>query len=237
MNKKLLLSKLNAIQLRKLMAWKCPLKGHGSHSGLEHYSCYCKLNKIDLEERILFYDIETEDLNADYGIMFNWYAIDNKGNKFEDYITLDDIKKNKSSNRDIEPKEDKRIVQSLVDLISKYDRVVGHYACGFDTPFTRTRAVICGIEFPNYGVIFQSDTWVFLKKKFKLSRNSLENGCRKLLGNTHKDRLSLAIKHGILRGEQWAINDSRKHCKQDVIDLVNLYNKIAFSSKSTKSSI
>jgi hypothetical protein len=169
--------------------------------------------------------------------MFNWYAIDENGNEFEDYITLADIKKYKSSDRNVEPKEDTRIVQSLVDLMSKYTRVVGHYSCGYDLPFARTRAVIDGIEFPGYGMLFQSDTWVILKKKFKLSRNSLENGCRKLVGITHKDKLSLAIKHGCLRGEKWAIDLSRKHCKQDVVDLVALFGLTNRFMRRTKSSI
>jgi hypothetical protein len=121
--------------------------------------------------------------------------------------------------------------------MSKYTRVVGHYSCGYDLPFARTRAVIDGIEFPGYGMLFQSDTWVILKKKFKLSRNSLENGCRKLVGITHKDKLSLAIKHGCLRGEKWAIDLSRKHCKQDVVDLVALFGLTNRFMRRTKSSI
>jgi hypothetical protein len=86
-------------------------------------------------------------------------------------------------------------------------------------------------------MLFQSDTWVFLKKKFKLSRNSLENGCRKLVGNTHKDKLSLAIKHGVLRGELWAIEACKNHCEKDVIDLIALYEKTYRFSKQTNSSI
>lgn len=230
------LSQLKKEEILKRAKWKCPLQGHSKHNGLEHPRCFDKFKMVG-GEKILFFDIEAEDLNADYGIMFNWCAMDEDGNIFEDAITLDDIKKNKSSDRNIEPKEDKRIVQSLVDLMSKYNRVVGHYSCGYDLPFTRTRAVICGVDFPNYGELYQSDTWVFLKKKFKLSRNSLDNGCRKLIGVSHKDKLSLSIKHGVLRGEKWAIEASQKHCKQDVIDLVALYNKTYRYSKKTNSSI
>ena len=233
---------LNVIKMKQeeriaRQKFKCPFPGHGSKNGFEHPRCFEKSIKGQWQEKILFFDIEAEDLNADYGIMFNWAAMDEDGNFFEDYITLNDIKKYKSSNRNIEPKEDKRIVQSLVDLMSKYTRVVAHFGCGYDVPFVRTRAVICGVEFPSFGMIYQSDTWVFLKKKFKLSRNSLENGCRKLLGKTHKDKLSLSIKHGILRGEKWAMDDSRKHCKYDVIDLKALYNSTYKYSRKTNSSI
>jgi hypothetical protein len=217
--------------------FKCPEKGHGSKNGWEHPRCFDKYARGLFQEKILFFDIEAEDLNADYGIMFNWFAIDEDGKCFEDFITINDIKKYKSSDRNVEPKEDTRIVQSLVGLMSKYTRVVGHYSCGYDLPFARTRAVIDGIDFPSYGMLFQSDTWVILKKKFKLSRNSLENGCRKLVGVTNKDKLSLSIKHGCIRGEKWAINLSRKHCKQDVIDLIALFNLTSKYMRRTKSSI
>jgi hypothetical protein len=230
-------SKLKKEEVLARDKFMCPEKGHGSKNGWEHPRCFERYTKGLYQEKVLYFDIEAEDLNADYGIMFNWYAIDEDGNHFEDYITADDIKKYKSSHRDVEPKEDTRIIQSLVALMSKYTRVVGHYSCGYDLPFARTRAVIDGVEFPSYGMLFQSDTWVLLKKKFKLSRNSLENGCRKLLGYTRKDHLSLSIKHGCLRGEKWAIDLSREHCKKDVFDLIDLFGITNKYMRRTKSSI
>ena len=237
MNTKEMLSKMSASELRKVMAWKCPLKGHGSHSGLEHFSCYCKLHGIDTKEKICFLDIETESLTAEYGIMFCWVLQDAQTNKmYHDIINLNDIKKNTSHDRNTQPKEDTRIVQSLVDKLSEYDRVVAHFIW-FDLPFTRTRAVIDDIEFPNCGAMYQGDTWRMLKNKFKLSRNSLQNATLNLLGSTRKDHLSLSIKHGCIRGEKWALDDTLAHCKKDVLDLRDLYNKISFSVKNTKTSI
>jgi hypothetical protein len=230
-------SKMKKDEILARDKFRCPEKGHSSKDGFEHPRCFDKYQKGLYQEKVLFFDIEAEDLSADYGIMFNWYATDEDGNKFEDYITLKDINKYKSSKREIEPKEDTRIVKSLVDLMTKYTRVVGHYSCGYDLPFARTRAVICGTDFPSYGMLFQSDTWVILKKKFKLSRNSLENGCRKLVGATKKDHLSLSIKHGCLRGEKWAIDLSREHCKKDVEDLISLFNITQKYMRRTKSSI
>jgi hypothetical protein len=217
--------------------FRCPEKGHGSKNGFEHPACFLKYTKGMYQEKILYFDIEAEDLNADYGIVFNWYAMDEDGNHFEDYLTLDDIKKYKSQDRNVMPKEDTRIIKSIVELMSKYTRVCGHYAVGYDLPFLRTRAVIDGVDFPSYGMLFQSDTWVILKKKFKLSRNSLQNGCLKLLGTSRKDHLSLSIKHGCLRGEKWAINASRDHCRKDVLDLVDLFDITNRFMKRTKSNI
>jgi hypothetical protein len=233
-----ILSQLSATELKKLMAWKCPLKGHRGHSGLEHFSCYCKLHGTQMEEKVGFLDIEAEDLKADFGIMFCWKLLDAKTNKmYGDVINLNDIKKYKSRERDVQPKEDTRIVQSFVDKVSEYDRVVLHFGCWYDLPFARTRAVIDKVEFPMYGSVYQTDTWKILRAKFKLSRNSQQNASLKLLGVSRKDHLSLSIKHGCLRGEKWALDLTEKHCENDVLDLRDNYNAISFSVKNTKTSI
>lgn len=225
---------LNKDELRKMSNWKCQ---HG-HTGISHPLCYERYKDVNFGERIGFLDIETTDLNADYGVITCYCLKDANSDKiYEDAITLDDIKKYSSKNRNIEPKEDTRVIKSLVRDISNFDRLVLHYGCGFDIPFIRTRAVICGIPFPHHGLYVMSDTWVMLKKKFKLSKNSLENGCRKLVGVTLKDHLSMSIKHGALRGEQWAINDMLVHCRKDVLDTEKLYNLINLYSKKVKSFI
>jgi uncharacterized protein YprB with RNaseH-like and TPR domain len=225
-------------ELIKRLSWRCPIKGHSSHDGISHSRCYDKLHTQNFGERIGFLDIETTDLNADYGIICCYCIKDANSNKiYEDRITKDDIKKYSSKNRNVEPKEDTRVIQSLVRDMKNFDRLVLHYGCGFDLPFIRTRAVICRVPYPTFGVYVMSDTWVMLKKKFKLSRNSLENGCRKLVGVTLKDHLSMAIKHGALRGEEWAIQDMLVHCRKDVIDTESLYHLISPYSKKVKSYI
>jgi hypothetical protein len=77
----------------------------------------------------------------------------------EDIINLKDIERYKSRNRDKQPKEDTRILQTMVETITQYDRLIGHYSCRFDLPFVRTRAVICNVAFPFYGELYQADTW------------------------------------------------------------------------------
>lgn len=217
--------------------WKCPEKGHSSHNGLEHPRCYDKHKGIQ-GEKTLFLDIEAEDLNADYGIMFCWVAMDEEtGQMFSDIINLSDIKKYSTKDRNKQPKEDSRIIKSLVDLLNNYNRVVTHYGSRYDLPFIRTRAVMGDIDFPSYGSLYQMDTWMIMKNKFKLSRNTLQNGCLKLLGVSRKDHLSLSIKHGCLRGEKWALDLTLTHCKSDVLDLRDIYIKINKFVKKSKTSI
>lgn len=232
------ITKLRAEEIKKRARWKCPLEGHSKHNGLEHPACYDKLQSLDLREKIGFIDIETEDLKADYGVVF-CYCIKDRNSDiiYHDNITLEDIKKYSSKNRDKMPVEDTRIIKNLIRDMGNFTRLVGHFSSIFDLPFIRTRAIMCGIDFPTYGVYAQTDTWRILKNKFKLSRNSLENSCKKLLGTSLKDHLSLSIKHGCIRGEEWALKDSLEHCKKDVLDTERLYNTIHTFTRQTNSSI
>ena len=161
----------------------------------------------------------------------------NSNKIYTDHITPDDIRKYKSHKRDIEPTEDTRVVKNLIRDMGNFTRLVGHYSAKFDIPFVRTRAVIDNVSFPEFGEYYQTDTWFILKKKFRLRRNSLENACRKLIGVSNKDHLSLSLKHAVLRGEKWAIDATIEHCRKDVLDTEMLYKKIFGYMKTTKCSI
>lgn len=206
------------------------------HNGYEHPKCFDKAHHK--KERIGFLDIETEDLKGSHGVMFCWCIKDANSNKiYEDCITSEDVSSYKYINRNKAPKTDKRIIQSLIKTLFSFDRIVGHYHSRFDLPFIRTRAVICGVDFPAYGSHWFTDTWVILKNKFKLNRNTLENGSRVLVGYTEKDHLSHAIKLGCLTGNRRALKETLEHCRKDVRDTERLYNKVYRYAKETRSCI
>jgi len=238
MTKKQILSKLDASHLRQRLAWECPLKGHRRHDGITHFDCYNRLKGAEIEEKIAVLDIETEDLKADYGIMFCWGLYDvNEKKMYSDVLHKNDITKYASHNRTHPPRDDTRIVESLIDRLSRYDRVVTHYGCRFDISFIRTRAIICKLKFPTFGAIFQSDTWLMSRYKLRLSRNTLQNLCLKTLGRTRKDHLSHSIKHGCLRGEEWALDAAIKHCKNDVLDTKDVFPVLSPFVKQSRTSI
>lgn len=201
-------------ELLKLAQRRCK---HG-HNFFSHQNCFKKREG----ERIGFLDIEAGDLKADYGTIFCYCILDSKTGKiFEDTITKEDIDKWGK-----EGKEDTRVLRSLIRDLDNFDRVVGHFSSRYDLPFIRTRAVMCGLSFPQYGAYKQSDTWRILRSKFGLSRNSLESGARNLVGRTRKNRLSLPLKNGCIRGKKWAIDTTLDHCRRDVRDTKDLYQKI-----------
>lgn len=216
--------RLNARDLRNLFKRRCE---HG-HNFAEHPHCYISHDT----ERIGFIDIECSNLKADWGILLTYSILSQDGKLYKDVLTKDDIRKWGK-----EAKDDTRLLRNLIRDMNNFDRLVGHYSCRFDMPFIRTRAMICGVDFPGYGVYTQTDTWMILRNKFNLSRNSLENGTRVLLGKTDKTHLTPALMLNCLRGEPWALKEMLAHNIFDVKDTRKLFNTISPFVKINNTSI
>jgi len=118
--------------------------------------------------KIAYVDIETTNLDPDFGFMLSIcaYVRDVKKNKYEMWTYVLNKKEifTKVKNRDLT--FDKRILAEFLDDIrlQKVNMIVGHYSNGFnkmDWPFIRSRAFICGLEdkLPRYGAIRFGDTW------------------------------------------------------------------------------
>jgi hypothetical protein len=189
------------------------------HTYLEHRACYFLERREN--ERLGFIDIEASNLSGDWGFLFGYCILDEKGKVYEDWVTKEDIKKWGRAG-----KEDKRVLQSLVNHMENFDRLIGHYSSRYDLPMIRTRAVMTDVWFPTYGAYVQTDGWRILRSKFKLRSNGLENSTRNLVGETRKDHFTQALMNGCVRGEKWAIDWAKKHCLQDVLDTRDLWYKI-----------
>lgn len=201
----------------------CSLHGH---SFLEHYNCYLKENPR--REKIGFYDIECSNLNADYGIMLCYCILD---------YTTGKIIGNKVNRKDLLKCMDKKLVQQCINDLLKFDRIVGFYSSRFDLPFIRTRALNMGVEFPGFGTILHNDIYFWVRNRFKMSSNRLENACRVLLGDSNKTKIDNNYWIKSLQGDQKSINYVYDHCTKDVIDTKRLYEKIMNFSKQNDTSI
>lgn len=199
---------------------------HG-HTMLEHYSCY------DQEpERVGFLDIESSNLDADFGQMLSWCIKPSDSKVIEHgLINKKDIFKSPAGHAD------QRIVRDLIKTLPTYDKVVTWYGARFDLPFIRTRAMTNRIEFPTYGSLVHKDLWFTCRGKFKLSSNRLENACRVLLGATQKTKIDPKNWHGALRGDAKSLAYILDHNKKDVLDLEKLYNKIESFGRPSNTSI
>src|SRR4051812_2303778 len=114
---------------KKTLTWMSEhtCEKHG-HCYLSHYSCYVD-ECTGGPERIGFFDIETSNLNADYGQMLS-YAIKDS---LSDTIYSDII--NKKDLRCQPGMADARIVKQCIKDLDKFDKVVTFYGARFDLPF------------------------------------------------------------------------------------------------------
>lgn len=183
------------------------------------------------EERIGFFDIETSNLNADYGLMFCYCIKDSLSNKiYETVITK----------KQLSTCLDRQVVTQCIDDIQKFDRLVTFYGARFDVPFLRARALYHGIQFPKFGSLFHTDCYDIVKRKVKLSSRRLENCCNVLLakrGGSHKTRLDPVYWLKALMGDKKSLEYIVHHCRADVADLEVLYNEVKRFVRCTKTSI
>jgi uncharacterized protein YprB with RNaseH-like and TPR domain len=200
------------------------------HTFLDHYNCYVQENPDKL--RVGFFDIETTNLAADFGIILS-YCIKPAGPDQEVIgakINPKDLFRAKAGD------EDKVLVQQLLKDLFSFDKVIGFYSKRFDMPFIRTRATVNGLDFPGYGSLIHIDLYDVIKRKFKLSSNRLENACRNILGETNKTRIEMKYWRAGARGDAESLDYIYEHNIQDVLDLEKLYDKtIGFVRKSETS--
>lgn len=215
--------RLKKAELVRLATTYCK---HG-HTLLSHYGCY-----TPQEERLGFLDIETSNLDADFGIILSYCILKAGTNEIlEGVLTLKDIQQAKSGD------EDKGVVKKLIKDLEEFDRVVGYYSSRFDIPFIRTRALVTGVPFGVYGSLSHTDLYYVIRHRFKMSSNRLENACRTLLGKTQKTRIENRYWRGATRGDKASLDYVLDHNRKDVIDLEKLYNQVINFSAERRVSI
>jgi uncharacterized protein YprB with RNaseH-like and TPR domain len=199
---------------------------HG-HRFIEHPDCWTAEQGVG--PRIGFFDIEASNLKADFGIILSWSILGGggaEGEYYGDFITADDL----------HGKLDHRIVKEMVESLKKFDVIVGFYSTKYDIPFSRTRAHVLRIPFPEYGELQHKDVYYIVKYKFALSRSSQENSARLLAGKTEKTRMEPEQWVRALGGDAKSIEYIFDHNKKDVRDLKRLYFEvIKYSKNGTKS--
>ena len=206
------IAQLSKKEILAIHLFKCV---HG-HTGLVHYNCWRVAQ--GQPERVGFLDIETSNLDADFGIIFSWCIMDDHGNLQHDCITKKDLHRGLL---------DKRVVTSCLAKMRSFDRLVGHYSERFDFPYIRSRALYWGLDalIPHYGDIKQTDTWRMAKNLLKISSNRQENIARLLLGPDGGEPLKTRIdsRHWLsaLQGDKKALNYILDHNIRDVQELRN----------------
>jgi len=168
--------------------------------------------------RIGYFDIEVDNLRADYGTMLTWTVKEKDGDIFTGKITQREL---------FTGETDKRIVWELTEKLKEFSIVVGYYSTGFDIPYLRTRAVIHGLDFPAYGQPYHFDLYYTVRNKFALSRNGLGRAVEVLVQEDSKTHCGYETWARAKYGDPAALDEILEYNIQDVIVTEKLHNKIA----------
>ena len=164
------------------------------------------MSRPEHQALILIWDIETRSLVGDYGSIFcigwQWW-----GEKKVNVRSIMDIPGR-------HPLDDKSLVQWFVEEVwNKADIAVGWYSGGHDEPFLRTRSIIHHLPAPK--PVTTLDLWGKVWKRFKFSKNSLDNVSRHL-GLPNKIWSKTSDFEAVLFGDEAAMKRIVKHCERDV---------------------
>lgn len=207
------------------IVWLANNRCKHSHTYLEHFNCFLteRPDGAPMSFRVGFFDIETKDFKASTGIMFGYCIKDHGGEILESWLTDKDYKKGKLP--------DKRVVENCIEDMRKFDVLVTYFGTRMDMPFVRTKALMNGLEFPEYGELIHLDLYYHIRNKFSLHSNRQEVACETLLGSTDKTRFAPKQWLEALFGSREAMDMIADHCRKDVSDLEKLYNKTIMFKK------
>ncbi len=177
--------------------------------------------------KIGYIDIETDNLNADFGNVLTWCIKEKGGQIIYDIINKEELFSGRS---------DKRLVESFINTIKEFDILIGFYSDNFDFPYMRAKALHYGLEFPGYGDLYTWDLYYTVKSKLKISRRSLDNVCD-YLGIKGKTPIDKEIWRLAKFGDEKAVRTVLEHNKGDVRITEMLHDKICFSRKWLRKSI
>ncbi len=197
------------------------------HTGLEHPNCYIRyLDSCDTYN-IGFLDIETSQLNAEFGFMLTWSIKRFGGNVASDYVRESDF-----DNWNF----DKRITKSIINEMKKYNILYTYYGSRFDIPFIRSRALKYHLSFPIQNQIIHRDLYYIIRNKLALPNNSLR-AVTHFLGINGKTDLSSDMWTKAAYGDRKSIKYILYHNIKDVEILEKLYIKVRPYMARTRTSI
>ena len=197
------------------------------HNGVEHRSCYVSYVVDNYPDRVGYLDIETSNLNADFGIIYTWCLKARNGKIASGTITKKDFEKYP---------HDKRVIKELIEEMKKYDVLCTYYGTGFDIPFIRSRALKCGLVFPFYKEINHLDLYYVARHRLKLHSNRLASVCA-FFGIEGKTGIDNEYWAKAVSGNTEALKYIMDHNKGDVVILEKVHNILMPYMQNTRRSI
>lgn len=176
-------------------------------------------------ERIVYLDIETSNLDANFGLIYSWSCKPQGQAKVYHDIIAD---------RSLD--EERRILQSLLERMSQFTTVCGYYSTRFDIPFLRTRCMFHNLDFPPYGTIKHLDLYYHVRSKMKLHSNRLQVAAD-FLGIPGKTPLRGEVWLAASLGSKEAMAYILEHNIEDVKVLEQVHARLEPFYKAIKRSI
>lgn len=177
--------------------------------------------------RIGYFDIETDNLKADFGTVLSWTIKERGGDIYWSLITKEEI----FSETDV----DKRLIEEFIETVRKFKIIIGYNSTLFDLPFVRSKAIRYNLDFPgfrltknpdgsfsNMSELFHFDLYYTVKSKLRLSSRSLRNVCN-YFNIPGKTMIDSDIWRLAKYGNSDALQEVLKHNKADVIILEKLH--------------
>jgi len=169
------------------------------------------------EPKVILWDIETTNLNANFGfvVCFGWKEL---GEEKAHVISITDFP---SFGKDCT--NDKEVVNRAAAVLSCADIWVTWYGQRFDEPFVNSRLLSHGLK--RMPPIPHVDGWRIAREKLKLHSNRLASVCS-FLGLEDKTPIKSQAWIRAMAGHRPSIKYVVDHCRQDVQVLEQAYLKI-----------
>ena len=220
----------------KRQGWRCEHR----QTGLKHPNCFNK--EYNIQEKKAALDIECGALDADFDIILSWsIKTIGKNELWFDHITKKDLSSGQY---------DSRIVQTIIETMWRYSRIITHYgnAGRFDIPFLRARYLWLkarnlykGPDFPGYGYMYQSDTYSMAKRCLKISSRRQGSVANTILGEDIKTKIDknywMAVKYGNDKQRKEALKYILDHNHKDCEQLEGNYLALKPFIRETRTSI
>ena len=206
-------------------------EAHG-HRYIEHLNCYRREypGRGLTIERAGILDIEATNLSADFGYILCYALKEKSGDILERCVTPEEI---------WEGTFDRNLMRQFVKDVKGFTRLIVYYGGKrrFDIPFLRTRALRWKVSFPEWKSHMVTDVFDLVKPLLRMHRNRLENAADLLGIPSKQHRLNPEVWMRGQAGHQKALDYIMVHCREDVITLEKVYDRLESFRGKDKTSI
>jgi uncharacterized protein YprB with RNaseH-like and TPR domain len=171
--------------------------------------------------RTAMLDLETSNLNADYGIILCGVFKPTEGKPV--IFRID-----KTSTYKARPWDDGELVKQIAKYIAdnKIDILVTYNGSMFDAPFLNSRAMLTDVNIRENFIFKHIDLYWVARKKLRLHDAKLDTVARFLKCKVSKTHIDPELWNRAMTGDKKSLDYIVDHCVKDVIVLEEVYEHL-----------